>query len=103
MKRYFMVRDEHMPTLEEDFGTFHYVDLASHGSAGHKWNLLCLNDGHVAPRVEWTAFPPIYDATTTLEASAVPHECLADVGLTGAETAMQAVVLLAQINPALAI
>jgi hypothetical protein len=101
MKRYFMVRDEHMPTVDQDYGSFHFVDLSSHGSAGHKWNLLCLNDGHVMPHSDWIAFPPIYDATTTLEASAVPHDCLADVGLNGSETAMQAVAQLAQINPAL--
>lgn len=103
MKRYYMVRDEHMPTVEQDYGNFHFVDLASHGAAGDKWNLLCLNDAHVMAHPDWTAFPPIYDATTTLAASAVPHECLADVGLTGAETTIQAVMTLAGINPALSI
>lgn len=99
MKRYFMVRDEHMPAPEDRLGNYHYIDLASHGPAGFKWNLLCLVDAHIQPLADWTPFPPIFDARTTLLASAVPQECLADLGLTGAETTIEAVMCLGEINP----
>lgn len=99
MKRYFMVRDEHMPTPEDHYGNFHYIDLASHGDAGFKWNLMCLMDDYAQPHADWISFPPIFDTKTKLLASAVPQECLADLGLTGAETALEAVIRLGEINP----
>jgi hypothetical protein len=103
MKRYYLVRDEDMPTVEEDFGTFHYIDLASHGNAGYKWNLLCLTSEHIQPKVEWKAFPPLYDVRTTLINSPVPQEALVDVGLTGEETTLEAVVCFGEINPLLSL
>lgn len=99
MKRYFMVADADMPTIKEQFGTFHYIDLATHGPAGDKWNLFCLEDDKVAPKPEWLAFPPLYDAKTTLAKSPIPHEALADLGLTGEETCAEAVVTLGEISP----
>jgi hypothetical protein len=99
MKRYFMVRDEDMPTIKEDFGVFHYIDLVSHGEAGDKWNLFCLTQDVVQPKKAWIAFPPLYDARTTLAASKVPHEVLTDIGLTGEETCVEAVVQLGEIHP----
>lgn len=101
MKRYFLVHDDHMPKAEDDFGHFHYIELNSHGSAGENWNLMCLMDTYVSAPKEWIGFPPIYDSRTTLEASAVPHEALADIGLTGAETTIEAVVALSGISPLL--
>lgn len=104
MKRYYMVRDEHLPTIEEtQFGHYHYIDLASHGTAGDKWNLLCLVDSHVDPRADWLPFPPLYDAKTTLEQSPILQECLADIGLTGQETCIEAVVKLGEINPSMGV
>lgn len=103
MKRYFMVRDEHMPAPEDQFGQYHYIDLASHGTAGFKWNLMCLVDAHIQPRTEWIAFPPLFDAKTTLLASAVPQECLTDLGLTGEETTIEAIVRLGEIHPLMGI
>ena len=99
MRRYFMVNDRDMPTIKEDFGAFHYVDLASHGPAGDQWNLLCLIDEHVQSKEAWIAFPPLYDSKTTLAASAVPHELLADIGLTGDETCIEAICKLREISP----
>jgi hypothetical protein len=99
MKRYFMVRDEHMPAPADHYGHYHYIDLASHGPAGSNWNLMCLLDSHIQPHPQWIRFPPIFDARTTLLASAVPQECLADLGLTGDETTIEAVVRLGEINP----
>lgn len=101
MNRYFAVRDEDMPTPACCFGHYHFVDLASHGPAGDKWNLVCLLDNHIRPHPNWIAFPPIYDAKTTLAASAVPHETLADIGLTGEENCLEAVMALGEIHPML--
>lgn len=103
MKRYFMVRDEHMPGPEDQYGQYHYIDLASHGAAGFKWNLLSLVDAHIQPHAEWVPFPPIFDARTTLRASQVPDECLADLGLTGEETTIEAVVRFGEIHPLMGI
>jgi hypothetical protein len=99
MKRYFMVRDEDMPSPEEQYGSFHYIDLASHGPAGFKWNLMCLMDDFAQPHATWIAFPSLFDSKTTLLESAVPQECLADIGLTGDENTFEAVVRLGEINP----
>lgn len=102
MKRYYLVHDDHLPTLEDtEFGHYHFIALDSHGPAGVNWNLLALLDSHVQAHADWIALPPIYDAKTTLEASAVPHETLADIGLTGAETCLEAVVRFGEINPLL--
>lgn len=103
MKRYYMVRDELLPTVEQDFGNWHYIDLASHGSAGDKWNLVCLCDNHIQPGDGWLPFPPMYDAKTTLEQSPVLQECLADIGLTGQETCIEAVVKLGEIHPCMGV
>lgn len=101
MKRYFMVHDDNMPTIKElsQFGVFHYIDLASHGEACDKWNLFCLCNNDVQPKPEWVAFPPLYDAKTTLAQSPVPHDYLADLGLTGEETCAEAVAKLGEISP----
>jgi hypothetical protein len=99
MKRYFLVPDEAMPTVEVDVGHWHYIDLASHGPSGNKWNLVCLVDGHVRSLAGWIAFPPLFDAKTTLEVSAVPQDALADIGLTGDHTSLEAVIILGEINP----
>ena len=101
MKRYFLVADADMPTIKENFGQHAYIDLASHGPAGDKWNLMCLFDAHIVPKPEWHAFPSLIDAKTTLEQSAIPHECLADIGLTGSETALEAAVQCGAISPLL--
>lgn len=101
MKRYFLARDEFMPSPGDLLGHYHFIELTSHGPAGEEWNLICLHDNHVKAPENWIAFPLIYDATTTLAASAVPHEALADIGLTGTETTLQAVLLLGEIHPML--
>ncbi len=99
MKRYFMVHDDNMPTIKEVFGTFHYIDLASHGEAGDKWNLFCLVDDEIPPKPSWVPFPPLYDAKTTLRQSPVNQDYLADLGLTGDETCAEAVALLSGVTP----
>lgn len=99
MKRYFMVHDDHMPKIEEDVGHWHYIALDSHGPNGAAWNLVCLNDPHVSAPVDWLAFPPLIDAKTTLAASPVLDALLGDVGLTGQETCLEAVIKLGEINP----
>jgi hypothetical protein len=99
MKRYFLVADADMPAVEIDVGHWHYIDLASHGPAGNKWNLACLFDNHVQAPSGWLPFPPLYDAKTTLDVSAVPQSALADIGINGDHTCLEAVVLLGEINP----
>jgi hypothetical protein len=94
-----MVRDEDMPKLEDDFGTFHFIDLASHGPAGDQWNLLCLADKHIEAGKAWIKLPPLFDTRTKLADSPVPQEYLTDLGLTGEETTLEAVMLLGEINP----
>lgn len=101
MNCYYMVRDADLPTIEQNFGRFHYIDLASHGPAGDKWNLLVLEDNHVNPAPAWIALPSLLDAKTTLRASAIPDECLADIGLTGEETTLEAVQVMGEIFPAM--
>ncbi len=99
MKRFFMIRDEHMPEHEPFHGEFHYIDLASHGTAGHKWNFGCVVDPHSQPHPEWIALPSLLDAATKLKDSPVPQEYLADFGLTGEETTLEAVTVLGAIHP----
>ncbi len=99
MKRYFMVRDEDMPQVHKDLGNFHYIDLATHGEAGYRWNLMCLVDKHVEAPNAWIPLPPLFDTRTKLIDSPVPQEYLADVGLTGEETTLEAVMVFGEINP----
>ena len=100
MKRYFMVHDDNVPTIKElkNFGVYHYIELDSHGPAGHKWNLFCIVD-EAQPKPGWLSFPPIYDSKTTLAQSPVLHEALEDIGLTGEETCVEAIVKLGEIHP----
>ena len=102
MKRYFLVHDDHMPTIKQFMPGMNYIELDSHGEAGHLWNLVTLEVDDVAPRPEWIAFPPLIDSKTTLAASAVDHELLADLGLTGEETCLEAAVIFGAIHPAVA-
>lgn len=101
MKRYYLVHDKDMPTIKEPFPGMNYIDLASHGPAGHLWNLVCLDFSHVEPKEGWQPFPSLLDAKTTLAASAVDHTTLADIGLTGDETALEAAVALGAIMPSM--
>lgn len=101
MKRYFLIHDKDMPTIKEHFPGFNYIELDSHGPAGHLWNLGSLDFAHVTPKPEWRALPPLVDSKTTLAESSVQHELLADIGLTGVETTLEAVAVLSNIHPAL--
>lgn len=101
MKRYFLVHDDALPAVEDDVGQWHFIALDGHGPAGALWNVVCLVDAHVPAPDGWIAFPPIFDARTTLAASAVPHERLADLGLTGEETAIEALMAFGAIHPLL--
>lgn len=98
MKRFFLVKDEDLPALEEDFGAFHFVHLASHGPAGEGWNLLVMCDEEYLPRASWLAFPSIYSARKTLADAGIPAELLADVGLSGEETCAEAAEKLGDIH-----
>lgn len=103
MKRYFLVHDDDMPTIKEPFPGMNYIDLVTHGPAGHLWNLVCLDFDHVEPKANWQPFPALIDSKTTLAQSAVDHETLADIGLTGEETALEAAQLLGGIMPPMGI
>lgn len=103
MNRYFLVHLDHMPGPADCYGNHHWLDVGSHGPTGEGWHVLSLEDRHIRPHDDWIAFPPLIDQRTTLEQSAIPHELLADLGLTGAETCLEAVMALGEINPALAI
>jgi hypothetical protein len=89
MYRYYLVKDQHMPKGDENYGYWNAIHLDSHGNAGKGWNVLILHDVHVPPHPEWKAFPKIVDAKTPLKAK-VPHQVLADIGLTGDETTLEA-------------
>lgn len=91
MKRYFLSHDKDMPTLKEYavMGRLSYIDLASHGPAGDNWNVICFEDEHAVPKPEWQPFPTLVDSKTTLIESEVSQEFLADLGLTGEETALE--------------
>jgi hypothetical protein len=99
MNRYYLVKHEHLPLLDENMGHFHWIDLQSHGEAGAGYALLSLQDSHIQPKSEWIPFPNLYNARTTLEASKIPHEVLADIGLTGEMTTAEAVEVLGEIHP----
>lgn len=101
MNRYYLVRDEHMPTIKEMFSGMNYIDLVTHGPAGDQWNLVCLPHPHVDPKKEWIPLPKITDSQTTLAEWDMPHEVLADIGLDGSETCMQAVYKFEGIYPAM--
>lgn len=103
MQRYFLSHDEYMPAPEESWGNWHYIELNSHGPAGAEWNLLALLDNHITPNPNWFAFPSLYDGKTTLRQSKIPESVLADIGLTGDETTVEAVMVFGEINQALAI
>lgn len=105
MKRYYMVHDDNLPTIKEmsALGTYHYLDLVTHGPAGDKWNLFCIIDDEVVVKPSWVPFPPLFDTKTTLRQSKVDETLLADVGLTGEETCMEAVMLLGEIMPTMGI
>lgn len=91
MKRYFLVRDEDMPTIKDRFPGMNFIDLATHGPAGHLWNCVSLADDTITPKPNWISFPKITDPKSTLAEWDMPHEVLADIGLTGEETCMEAV------------
>lgn len=102
MKRYFLVHDDDMPTSDQNWGAFSYIALDSHGSVGASWNLLSLENDAIQPNPEWYFFPSLYDSKTTLAQSEVPEQLLTDLGLTGNETAIEAVMVFSNINQALA-
>lgn len=101
MKRYFLVCDEEMPCPVAFKGQWHAIQLGSHGECGAGHQLVCLVDEHIVAPAEWVPLPPIYDARTTLAASAVDQGLLADVGLTGDETTLEAVFVLGGVHPML--
>ena len=101
MKRYFLVHDDNMPTVKEfgTMGVFKWIDLESHGAAGYNWNVLCFHDEHVPPKGTWFKFPSILDTKTTLAEALLPNQFLVDLGLTGKETALEAIVRFGEIDP----
>lgn len=99
MKRYFLSHDDDMPQPGDNYGVYHFIELGSHGPAGASWNLIVLADNHVVPNPLWQAFPSLYDSKTTLAQSQVAESTLADLGLTGSETAIEAVTIFGGIHP----
>jgi hypothetical protein len=98
MNRFFIARTVEMPTLGDQMGNWHMIDLGSHGSAGAGHCLVCLHDSNIPPKSGWAAFPRLTDHVTPIKA-AIDATLLADVGLTGNETAADAVDVLNLINP----
>lgn len=103
MNRYFLVHDNVLPNIKQNIGTYHFIDLGSHGEAGANWNLFCLQDNHIDKPKGWLAFPHLTDSKTSLAESEIPHECLVDLGLTGNETTVQAIGVLGEIHPCMAL
>lgn len=101
MVRYFLIHDKDMPTVKEWIPGFNYIELDSHGPNGAAWNVGSLSEDHVSPKPEWIKFPKITDNVTTLAEWDMPHEVLADIGLDGSETCMQAVYKFEAIHPAM--
>ena len=98
MNRFFVVAGVDMPQPGRPMGNWHMIDLGSHGRAGAGYYLVCLRDSNIQPPATWTAFPRLTDHTTQIKAS-INASLLANIGLTGNETAANAVDLLNQINP----
>src|SRR5690348_5388299 len=98
MYRYFLVHDDHMPKLEDNYGNVHWFHLKSLGNAGKGWNALVLHDTHIQPHPEWKPFPKVVDAKTPISAK-VDHRLLADTGITGAHTALEAADRLGELFP----
>jgi hypothetical protein len=98
MRRYFIVADADMPALEDNFGHWHAIHLGSHGKAGKGHNLVTLVDEHVAAPATWKPMPKLIDARTAIKAK-IDHTKLADLGLTGDETMLEAAERLAEIHP----
>ena len=101
MKRYFLIHDNDMPSIKDHVPGFNYIALDSHGSAGHLWNLGSLDFDHVEPKPQWQPLPPVVDGVTTLAQSSIDHELLADLGISGAETTLEAVQIFGGIHPSL--
>lgn len=91
MKRYFLVQDKDMPTIKDRMPGMNFIELDSHGPAGHLWNVVSLDNPEVQPKTGWIPLPKITDGVTTLAEWDMPHEVLADIGLDGSETCIQAV------------
>lgn len=89
MFRYYLVRDRHMPKAKDEFGHWHAIHLGSHGDSGKGWNALVLHDRHIDPHKNWIAFPKVLDHKTPIR-DKLKHALLADVGLTGDETTLEA-------------
>lgn len=101
MKRYFLAPDARMPGHGDSVGNWHAIHVGSHGEAGAGWNLVSLDDAHVMPPEGWQALPRLVDARTPLKAT-VDHQLLADLGLTGEETMVEAAIRLGEIHPLMA-
>lgn len=91
MFRYFLVRDRHLPgpkTINR-YGHCHWIHLRSHGNKGRGWNALVMHDLHPKPHKDWVPFPRVVDHKTPIK-DKLKHALLADVGLTGDETTLEA-------------
>lgn len=100
MKKYFIVPDA---TLPEPIGdtqivcAWSFIGLSSHGLAGDKWNLVCL-EGDFKPPESWVKLPHVYDTGKKLK-DCVDHQLLADIGVTGEENTLDLAVILESIHP----
>lgn len=98
MYRYFLVHDNHLPTEDDEYGHYHYISLGSHGNSGKGWHLLVLHDEHIEPAKNWRTLPKAVDNKTPIAAK-INAALLADIGLTGDETTLEASEKLAAIFP----
>lgn len=100
MKKYFIVPDAALPAPMGDTQmpcVWHSIDLSSHGPAGDKWSLVCLEGDFSAPE-SWVKLPHVYDTGKKLK-DFVDHQLLADIGVTGEENTLELTSILEDIHP----
>ena len=104
MKRYFLVHEMDMPALGEvTLGSWHAIDLGSHGDAGKDHHIVALENGLAEPPATWRKMPSLLDAKNALKHRLGGHHTkLADLGLTGDETMLEAAEHFETIHPLMA-
>lgn len=100
MKRFFLVPDSLMPAPGQTLGEWHGIDLGTHGAAGAGHHAVVLVDPHIEAPSGWEPLPSLLEASTTLQKHGRGHHLkLADVGGTGAHTALDVARKLHAIHP----
>ena len=104
MKRYFLVHQTDMPALSDGaLGSWHAIDLGSHGPAGAAHHVVVLENGLAQPPASWRKMPSLLDAKNALKHRLGEHHTkLIDLGLTGEESMLEASERFAEIHPLMA-